>query len=138
MPASLQLERSLLGGARDFRLVFLATVGSGIGTWLAVVALTVDIYDRTHSGTWVSALLMADFLPAIVIGLALGPLVDRVDRRLLMIVADLVRLAVFCALPFAHEPYAIVALAGVAGFASGFFRPAVRAGIPNLVDDADL
>jgi MFS family permease len=138
MTAPLQLERSLLRRARDFRLVFLATVGSGVGTWLAVVALTVDVYDRTHSGTWVSALLMADFLPAIVIGLTLGPLVDRLDRRLLMIAADVVRLAVFCALPFADGPYGIVALAGVAGFASGFFRPAVRAGVPNLVRGGDL
>src|SRR4051794_15521356 len=108
MTAPFELERSLLRHARDFRLVFLATLGSGIGTWLAVVALTVDVYDRTHSGSWVSALLMADFLPAIVIGLTLGPLVDRLDRRLLMIVADLVRLAVFCVLPFTSSPYAIV------------------------------
>jgi DHA3 family macrolide efflux protein-like MFS transporter len=55
-----------------------------------------------------------------------------------MIMADLVRFGVFCALPFASEPWQIVVLAGVAGFATGFFRPAVYAGLPNLVGDADL
>jgi MFS family permease len=55
-----------------------------------------------------------------------------------MIASDLVRAAVFALLPFANEPVAIVALAGVAGFATGFFRPAVYAGMPNLVDDDDL
>jgi MFS family permease len=55
-----------------------------------------------------------------------------------MVVADLVRVAVFCALPFTTEPWQIVALAAVAGFATGFFRPAVYAGLPNLVGDADL
>src|SRR5215218_8679428 len=138
MARLLERERALLRRAPGFRLVFLATLGSGVGTWLAVVALTVDIWDRTHSGPWVGALLMADFLPAIVIGLLLGSLVDRLSRRGLMIVSDLVRFGVFCALPFADSPWAIVALAAVAGFATGFFRPAVRAGLPNLVPDADL
>ena len=55
-----------------------------------------------------------------------------------MIGADLVRFGVFAALPFAASAGAIVALAAVAGFATGFFRPAVYAGLPNLVDDADL
>ena len=56
---------------------------------LAVVALTIDVWDRTHSGTWVSALLIVDFLPAIVIGLLLGPILDRYSRRALMIGSDL-------------------------------------------------
>jgi MFS family permease len=107
-------------------------------TWLSVVELTVDVRDPTHSGAWVSGLLMADFLPAIAIGLLLGSVVDRFSRRRLMIGADLVRFAVFCALPFTDSVAAIVALAAVAGFATGFFRPAVRAGLPNLVADEDL
>jgi MFS family permease len=129
---------SLLSWAYDFRLLFLATLGSGFGTYLAAIALTVDVYDRTGSGTWVAALLVVDFLPIIVIGLTLGPLVDRLSRRGLMVVSDLVRLGVFCALPFAPGPWAIVALAGIAGIATGFFRPAVYAGLPNLVPDEDL
>src|SRR5439155_991329 len=119
-------------------MLFLATFGSGLGTWLAFVALTVDVYDRTHSGPWVSALLIADFLPMIAIGLLFGPLLDRLSRRWLVVAADLVRFGVFCALPFATSAAQIVALAAAAGFATGFFRPAVYAGLPNLVDDADL
>ena len=55
-----------------------------------------------------------------------------------MIAADLVRFGVFCALPFATSAGQIVALAAVAGFATGFFRPAVYAGLPNLVEDDEL
>jgi MFS family permease len=55
-----------------------------------------------------------------------------------MIASDLVRCAVFCALPFAGSPGQIVVLAAVAGFATSFFRPAVYAGLPNLVDERDL
>src|SRR5947207_14627049 len=119
-------------------MLFLAVFGSGLGTWLAFVALTVDVYDRTHSGPWVSALLIADFLPMIAIGLLFGPLLDRLSRRGLLVAADLARFGVFCALPFATSAAQIVALAAAAGFATGFFRPAVYAGLPNLVSDADL
>ena len=128
----------LLRDPPSFGLLALATFASGIGTWLAFVALAVDVWDRTESATWVSALLIADFLPSIVIGVAASSLVDRMNRRRLMVISDLVRVAVFAALIFADSPGQIVALAAVAGFATGFFRPAVYAGLPNLVPDEDL
>jgi MFS family permease len=134
----LRRQLSLLGSAPAFRLLFLATLGSSMGTLLATVALVVDVKDRTDSGPWVSALMIVEFLPAVAVGLFLGPLLDRFSRRGLMIGSDLVRSLVFCLLPFAGSAGAIVALAGIAGFATGFFRPAVYAGLPNLVDEADL
>ncbi|HEY4747180.1 MAG TPA: MFS transporter, partial [Steroidobacteraceae bacterium] len=118
-----------------FRLLFASTLASSVGTLLAAIALAIDVKQRTNSGTWVGAVLIVDFLPTIVVGLALGPLLDRLSRRKLMIVSDLVRAAVFAALPFATNAGTIVALALVAGLATGFFRPAVYAGVPNLVSD---
>ncbi|HET7744493.1 MAG TPA: MFS transporter [Gaiellaceae bacterium] len=128
----------LVRRSRSFRLLFLATAGSSFGTYLAAIALAVDVYDLTGSGAWVAGLLIADFLPIVLIGLLLGPLVDRLSRRRLMIASDLVRLGVFAALPFVNTAAGIVALAGVAGIATGFFRPAVFAGLPNLVPDEEL
>ncbi len=132
----MQLLRPL--GVTGFRLLFLSTLASSLGTLLAAVALAVDVKDRTDSGLWVGALMVVEFLPTILIGLLLGPLLDRVSRRGLMVAADLVRAAVFCALPFAPGAGAIVALAAVAGIASGFFRPAAYAGVPNLVPEDEL
>ena len=128
----------LLRRSPSFGYLFLATAGSSFGTYLAAVALTVSVYDATGEGTWVAALLIADFLPIVLVGLLLGPLVDRLSRRRLMIGSDLVRCGVFAALPFVHTPGAIVALAGVSGVATGFFHPAANAGLPNLVRDEDL
>ena len=116
----------------------MATLGSSIGTFLAAIALAIDIKDRTNSGLWVAAVLVVAWLPTLLVGLTLGPLVDRLERRRLMIGADLVRAAVFCALPFTGRPVTIVVLAAVAGLANGFFRPAVYAGIPNLVSAEEL
>ena len=131
-------QEDLLRRVRPLRLLFWAAFGSGFGTWLAFVALNLDVWERTHSGTWIAALLLADFVPAIAIGLLAGPLVDRLSRRRVMVAADLVRFAVFLILPFAGSATQIVVLAGVAGFATGFFRPAVYASLPNLVEDSEL
>jgi MFS family permease len=135
---SFRRQLSLLGTAPGFRLLFLATLGSSLGTLLATVALVVDVKDRTDSGPWVSALMIVEFLPAVAVGLLFGPLLDRFSRRGMMIGSDLVRFGVFCALPFAESAGVIVALAGIAGFATGFFRPAVYAGLPNLVEEREL
>jgi MFS family permease len=123
---------------RRFRLLAIATLGSSVGTLLAAIALAIDIKERTDSGLWIGAVLIAAYLPTVVVGLLFGPLLDRLHRRNLMVACDIVRAAVFCALPFANSPGAIVALASVAGLANGFFRPAVYAGVPNLVSDDEL
>jgi MFS family permease len=131
-------QLSLLRTASGFRLLFFATLGSSLGTLLATVALVVDVKDRTNSGSWVGALMFVEFLPAVAVGLFFGPYLDRLPRRGVMIVSDLVRCAVFFTLPFADSAGQIVALAGVAGFTTGFFRPAVYAGLPNLVREDQL
>jgi MFS family permease len=131
-------QLGLLGREPAYRRLFFATLGSGAGTWLALVALEADVWMRTQSSGWVAALLIADLLPTFAIGLLVGPLVDRLSRRRLMVAADLVRFGVFAALPFTTSAAQVVALAAVAGVATGFFRPAVYAGLPNLVRDEDL
>jgi MFS family permease len=128
----------LLAREPSFLRLFLATIGSGSGTWLALVALEIDVYARTGSSAWIAALLIADLLPTFAIGLLVGPLLDRLSRRSLMINADLVRFGAFAVLPFTTNATQIVVLAAVVGVATGFFRPAVFAGLPNLVEDRDL
>jgi MFS family permease len=124
--------------AEGFRLLFLATLASSIGTWLAFIALVVDVFDRTGDGRWVSALLIVEFLPLVVVGILAGRLIDRASRRWLLVGADLARVAVFVVLPFAGSALQIVLLAFAAGVATSVFRPAVYAGLPNLVPDKDL
>jgi MFS family permease len=131
-------QLSLLRSAPGFRLLFFATLGSSLGTLLATVALVIAVKDRTNSGPWIGALMFVEFLPAVAVGLFFGPYLDRLPRRGLMVVSDLVRCAVFCTLPFAGSAGTIVGLAAIAGFTTGFFRPAVYAGLPNLVREDEL
>ena len=81
---------------------------------MATIALTTDLTARTHSPWWVSLLFIVTFLPSVIVGLAFGPLVDRLSRKRLIVNADLIRLAVFVALVFVHTPEAIIVLAAVA------------------------
>ena len=128
----------LLREAGGFRLLFFATLASSIGTWLAFVALVIDVFDRTGNASWVSALLVVEFLPSVILGFLAGRLLDMASRRWILVVADAVRAGVFFVLPFTTTATQIVALAFVAGIATSLFRPAVYAGLPNLVSDADL
>ena len=132
------VNRAAVLANRQFRLLFVANLTSGVGTWLALIALQVDVYDRTHSGWWVGALLIANLVPSIALGLLFGPLVDRLSRKWLMVASDLLRLGAFCLLPFASSATEIVGLAVIAGIGNAFFRPAVLAGLPNHVSDSEL
>jgi MFS family permease len=129
---------AILRRSPSFGYLFFATAGSSFGTYLAAVALVLQVQELTDSGVWIAALLIADFLPIVVIGFLLGPLVDRLSRRGLMIAADLVRFGVFAALPFVDSAGGLVALAAVTGIATGFFFPAANAAIPNLVPEEEL
>ena len=102
------------------------------------MALVLDISNRTGDARWVSALLIADFAPIVVIGLVAAPLVDRISRRGILVASDLVRGAIFCLLPFGDSSLALVLFALAVGVATSLFRPAVYAGLPNLVSDRDL
>jgi MFS family permease len=135
---ALRRQLGVIGRSRGFRLLFFASMGSTLGTLIATLALVVDVKNRTDSGPWVSALLIAQFLPSIAVGLLFGPLLDRLSRRGTMIAADLARAAIFAGLGFTGRPGTIVALAGLSGLATGFFRPAAYAGLPNLVAEEDL
>jgi MFS family permease len=86
----------------------------------------------------VSALFIVTFLPSVIVGLVAGPLVDRLSRKKLIVAADVVRIGVFVALPFVGSSLAIIALAAIAGIANSFFRPAVLAGVPNLIPEEEL
>jgi MFS family permease len=131
-------KRELLRRNPDLRALVASRAVSSAGTWLAYVALTVDVYTRTHSSVWVSAVLLADFLPTIAIASLAGPWLDRLPRRTLLVGSEILAGAVFAALPFAPSATAVVALALAAGVASAVFFPTVRATLPELVDESDL
>jgi MFS family permease len=118
---------------RGFRNLFFARLISALGTWTAFFAVRIALYNQTGSAWWVSILLFAELVPGVILGIAVGPLIDRWPRQRMMVLSDLGGAACFGALPFVHSPAGICAVSALAGFSSAFFRPACYASIPNLV-----
>ncbi len=121
-----------------FRRFWLATSVSVLGTWMAAIALSIRMFDVTGSPGWVSALLFAEFVPSVLIGLLLGDRLDRLRVRSALVVCDLGSAAVFGLLALIDTPWAVVALAGTAGIAVGVFRPLATSAVPLLVPDGEI
>lgn len=128
----------LIRSRQEFRHLLIARLFSAFGTYMVVVALTVDILERTGSSTWVGLVLMAEFLPSLALAFVIGPLVDRWSRKRMMIGSDLANAILFSLIALAVAPWQILVLVIGVGIASGLFVPSVYAGLPNLVEEQDL
>ena len=119
------------------RRLLTALAVSQAGDWLYNLALLALVLDRTHSSTWVAVTTAARVAPMIVGGPFGGVLADRYDRRMLMVLSDLVRAAcmvglaviTLLGLPILLAPV----LAAVATMASTPYPPCVAATTPRLV-----
>ena len=139
-PGGVRASVSLLRRNRDFRRLFLASVISLGGDWFLFVAITGLILETTGRAVDVGLAIMAQELAFFLASPAAGVLADRVDRRRLMIVCDLVR-AVICSAFLLVGPetvwLAYPLLAALSVF-SAPFEPASSAAVPNVVDAEDL
>ena len=131
----------LLRTNRDFRLLYCGTLISLGGDWFLTVALFDLVLQLTGSATLVSVILLLQTLPIFLVTPHAGAIIDRVDRRKLMIACDLAR-AGACLLPLVARTPALLpfAYAGVVVIAVGsaYFEPASQAALPNLVAEEDL
>ena len=70
---------------RNFRLLWLGGFVSLIGDWALVVALPFEVYRRTDSTLATAGIVLASLIPAFLFSSPAGVLVDRWDRRRLMV-----------------------------------------------------
>jgi MFS family permease len=131
----------LLRANRDFRLLWLGQVVSQLGDWFDTIALFTLVLRLTGSGRAVGLVLVARFLPSVVLGPLSGVLADRFDRRRIMIASDAARALVVLGFLFVRDPEHVwlVYLLTVLQLAfSAFFEPARSAALPSLVHERDL
>src|SRR3954453_11424334 len=115
------------------RLFFAALGQSSLGTGAAYPALLVIAYERFHSAWAISLVLLADFVPAMLLGPVFGAVVDRWPRLWCGGAADVVRAVAFVGIAVVGSFEATVSLALLAGVGTALFRPAALSGIPDLV-----
>jgi len=126
---------------RNFRLLYIGQTISQLGDWFNAVAVFALLLDLTGSATAVAWMMIVQFLPVALVGPLAGVVVDRVDRRRLMIVTDILRGGLILALLVIRRReevwVAYVVMAFTVG-AQAFFEPARTATIPNVTAPDEL
>jgi MFS family permease len=129
-------DDSLLKNVR-FRRLWIGQGLSFVGDFVATVALVLLVVDVSGSASAVGGVLVARLLPTLASPLV-GVLADRLDRRAVLVAADLVRTVLVVGLIFARDLPVIYALVFLLGAARTVFNPTVRAAFPAVVGTGDL
>src|SRR5258708_1069793 len=123
---------------RDFWLYFGGQMISQLGSSFTAFALPLLVFRLTHSATNLALTMAANFLPYLLFGLVLGAVVDRVNRKRMMVWVDLARGAVIVILPCLYLAGSlrigwIYAVAFVQATLGILFEAGEFAAIPSLV-----
>jgi MFS family permease len=129
---------------RDFRLLWVGETTSQFGSAVTWVALPLIAVQSLHAGPFEVALLTAaTWLPWLVIGLVAGAWVDRLPKRPLMLLCDVVSMLLLASVPVADwcgvlTIGQLLAVALLAGVSSVFFTSAYQAYLSALVEGEEL
>jgi len=127
---------------RPFRRLWIALSLSSLGDWLSLVALSelASKLGGTTGGAYaVSGVWLTSLLPALLFGPLAGAVADKFDRRMNMIIGDVLRAALYITIPldltfgFANKLIWLYIVQFLASCASLFWTPAKDASVPNLV-----
>ncbi|KRF56227.1 permease [Bacillus sp. Soil531] len=126
------MKNKLLSWKYPFLLLF--GIGtSNIGDWIYLIALNVMMLDMTNSPLAVSGLYMIKPLAALCTNIWSGSLIDRMNKRKLMMFLDWIRAGVIACLPFFSSILIIYVLVFIISMASSMFRPASMVYITKLI-----
>jgi MFS family permease len=133
--------RALLAGNRNYRLLWIGQIVSQLGDWFNSVAVYALLLELTGNATSVALMIIVQFLPMAVIGPVAGVVVDRMNRRRLMIGADILRgllIPVLLAVRHADQVWLVYLVMGATVSLTAFFEPARTAVIPNVTTRSQL
>jgi MFS family permease len=140
-PSGARASLELLRRNADFRRLYAAQLISFGGDWFMTVALFGLVHMLTGSAIFVALTITVPQLAFFLLSPVGGALADRLDRRRLMIVADLARACLCLPLLLVHSAGQVwlvfVLQAAISAF-EACFEPASSAAIPNVVDPEDL
>jgi len=119
---------------RPFLLLWLSQLATQVGGNMVVFGLTVIVAESTGSSSAVALLLLTFLAPAVLFSAVAGVYVDRIDRRLVLLVTNVLRAAAVAAMfVFSENLIVLYALNIVVSTITVFFAPAEAAMIPSLV-----
>jgi MFS family permease len=119
----------------EYRWLWLAQILSVAGDQLARVALTVLVYERTHSAALTAVTYAISYVPWLIGGFALSGLADRIPRRTVMVSCDVARAALVTAMALPGMPlWAMVILLFAVTLLDAPFKAARAAMIADVLD----
>ncbi len=121
---------------RNFRFLWFGQIVSQLGDWFNTVAVFSLLFELTGSATSVALMMVLQILPVAIVGPAAGVVVDRFDRRRIMIAADVVRGTAVLGLLFvtsADRVWLAYLVTALMVSATGFFEPSRSATVPTIV-----
>jgi MFS family permease len=121
-----------------FRRLWLAQLGSQLGEAIALVAMPLLVYGLTGSAELLSLIFILQLLPRVVLAPIAGMLADRLDRRRIILGADLARAGLVALLPFTDSAWQIALLAMLVAVGNALARPAELAAVPMVVPPGQL
>lgn len=129
----------MFGSPVFFRL-WVAQVLTSIGDWLGLSATIVlaDNLGAGSGGAAVGVVMAARIIPGFFFAAGAGALIDRMDRKQVMVVTTVARAAVVATLPFVDSLLGLVFASLVLEVATLFFSPAKEAATPGLVPAGHL
>lgn len=124
--------------ARDFRIMWSGACVSSIGTWLQRFAQSWLVYQISGSAWWLGLDAFLGESPIFLLALVAGAVADRVDRRKLLLMSQIIQMAcaAILAVLFATHTvqlWHILTMSFVVGTAQSFGAPAYQALLPSLV-----
>lgn len=120
---------------RNFVRLFTAQLASLLGSGVTSVALAAFAYDMAGSNATVvvGTALTLRILAFVALSPLAGVLADRVDRKRMLIIADLLRVALLGMFPFVTTVWHVYALIFAINAVTAFFTPTFEATIPEVV-----
>lgn len=124
----------LLRSNRDLRWLFIAQIVSYLGDWFTFVATATLVYDATGSEFLVAVAYVSFSLPSFLASPIAGSLVDRFDRRRLLLVVSAVQAVAALGLLTSSidRVWPLFVFQAVISSLAAIVKPAIEAGIPNL------
>lgn len=126
-------------GNYPFRVLWLAQIISQIAMNMLSFVLAIQVYQKTFSNTAVSLMLLTFGIPSIVFGVLAGGIVDRFDKRKILMFCNLGRFFILMAYAFFHENLLMLYLLSIAvSILTQLFIPAEAPSIPQLLPKKNL
>ena len=126
--------------APGFLRLWIAQVVSSFGDWIGLLA-TIEVARRIggdQPGSAIALVVTARVLPGFFLASAGGIIVDRFNRKRLLVICDIVRASVLLTIPFIDRVWLLVLASLALELATSLWSPAKEAIVPNIVPDRHL